>query len=141
MLIRQRRHGSIARRGPPVRPAEGPTKGPRPTNYTALISRTMGEPSWTYALRYGASDLWKIGHAQNVDARIAEVNKHIPHELTGDRWQPFARVRWPDSLAAYEMEQRLFAALSEKRTQGERVRCPAEDLIAAWRICSSTHVG
>jgi hypothetical protein len=135
-LIRQRRHGAnVVRTSSPM---PRPTTGPKPSSFMAAISRQVGAPSWTYLLRYGGSDLWKIGHTENVVHRLADVNRHVPIELTGHCWALFARVRFDDSLAAYNMEQRLLVALNSYRTQGERVRCSVSRLIEIWTQCVQT---
>jgi hypothetical protein len=130
-LIRQRRHGTKLNAVHALLP--GPTTGPRPTAYTATVVRTVTDGSYAYAFRFGSADLWKIGHAQDVDARLVEVNRHVPVELLGLSWSIFARHACADSLAAHRLEQQLLGELSDRRTQGERVQCSRERLILAWR--------
>lgn len=130
-LIRHRRHGAEEKPGLPSLP--GPTTGPRPTAYTATVVRTITDRSYAYAFRFGKTDLWKIGHAQDVDARLVEVNRHVPVELLGLSWSIFARHACADSVAAHQLEQQLFGELSDCRTQGERVQCSRERLVVAWR--------
>ncbi len=92
----------------------------------------MSGAAVTYALRFGRRNIWKIGHAQDVAARLAEVNKHVPHETLGESWTAVLTQRWKTQMAAYDMEQRVLALLNDKRTQGERVVCTASELQAAW---------
>jgi hypothetical protein len=84
-------------------------------------------------MRFGDRDLWKIGHTNDVAARLVEVNKHVPHEILGERWTVFLTQQWPTPAIAYAMEQRIFANLGAYRTTGERVRCAETDLIKAWQ--------
>lgn len=133
-LVSRRRHGGGVRPFKP--PRQGPTTGPVPTAFVATVVRSLDRESWTYVLRYGESDLWKIGHTQDVAARLVDVNRHLPIEVTGVDWRLHARLMWPDSAAAYAMEQRLFRTLSRHRTHGERVRCSTLDLGAAWMACA-----
>lgn len=135
-LINRRRHKKTF--GPIVKGIPQPTTGPVPTAYTASVVRTLDRTSWTYVFRYGETDLWKIGHTQNVATRLADVNRHLPVEVTAAIWKLYARQSWPESKAAYDMEQRLFAALASHRTQGERVRCDRECLTIAWSNCRAT---
>jgi hypothetical protein len=119
----------------------GPTTGPRPASYTATIARTVAAQSWLYLLRFGGSDIWKVGHAQDLDARLAAINRHIPTELLGMRWAIFARKPCHDSLAAYGLEQNLLTRLMVCRTEGERVRCPRDQIIEAWRrVCAAQEI-
>ena len=62
-----------------------PTTGPVPTSWSAVVERNAEQPSFTYVLQFGDRDLWKVGHAVDLAARLAEVNKHVPHEVLGER--------------------------------------------------------
>ena len=135
-LVRARRHGRVAARSAtPQRVIGGPTRGPRPTSYSAIISRDATACAFTYILQFGASDIWKIGHASDIADRLSQVNKHVPHEYLGQQWRLFAKRLWPDALAAYRMEQRLLGSLTPHRTVGERVRCTRSTLVDIWRTC------
>jgi hypothetical protein len=101
-----------------------PTTGPVPTAWTGLVSRNPDCEAWTYLLRFGRRDVWKIGHAQDVPGRLLEINSHVPHEVLGEQWTVVLQRRWSTSREAYAMEQRLFRELAEHRTEGERLRCP-----------------
>jgi hypothetical protein len=109
-----------------------PTTGPTPTSWKGTISREANQQAWTYALRFGNRDVWKIGHTQDVSARLAQVNQHVPHEELTEQWILFLQQYWSSSQQAYSMEQRVFAALEQFRTQGERVRCPEHTLQSIW---------
>lgn len=138
-LIRHRRHGAEVKAVLASLP--GPTTGPRPTAYAATVMRTITDRSYAYAFRFGKADVWKIGHAQDVDARLVEVNRHVPVELLSLSWSIFARHACADSLAAHRLEQQLFGELSDCRTQGERVQCSRERLVLAWRRqCPTTEL-
>jgi hypothetical protein len=110
-----------------------PTTGPRPSDWSGEMSRTAAVTAYTYAMRFGSRDLWKIGHAQDLAARLQDINKHIPHEILGEKWGLVMQQEWQSSVAAYEMEQRVLARLQMHRAEGERVLCPGAVLIAAWR--------
>jgi len=133
-LVRCRRHGVPAFGHRLIE--LGPTTGPRPTEFTAMISRSLHRASWVYIFRFCNSHIWKIGHAENVFARLADVNRHIPVELTGEAWTLFAKLRLPNSTVAYDMEQRILGYLSKFRTIGERVSCDSEEIGSAWRHCA-----
>lgn len=90
-MIRRNRRDRDDRRasGEPARPASiprhsdpSPTTGPRPSEWTSVMRRKDG-PASTYAFRFGDTDLWKIGFAARVEARLQEVNRHVPVELGG----------------------------------------------------------
>jgi hypothetical protein len=83
-------------------------------------------------MRFGDSAIWKIGHAKSVEARLREVNKHVPSELLNAEWEVISSERWDNSVLAHAMEQRIFKLIRRSRTRGERVRCPKETLLKAW---------
>jgi hypothetical protein len=112
--------------------AIGPTRGPVPSSWSGTVARDANATATTYALRFGRRDIWKIGHAQDVTDRLADVNRHVPHEVLGERWSLAWRQLWPTQTAAYEMEQRVLTLLSARRTEGERVQCTEDELRAAW---------
>jgi hypothetical protein len=109
-----------------------PTTGPRPSDWFGEVSRRATETAYTYAMRFGSRDLWKIGHAQDLAARLQDINKHIPHEVLGEKWSIVMQQKWQSSVGAYEMEQRVLARLQTHRTEGERVLCPEIVVFTAW---------
>jgi hypothetical protein len=113
-------------------PAPGPTRGPPPSNWSDVVSRDANAAATTYLFRFGKRNVWKIGHAQDISARLVEVNKHVPHEVLGERWSIDRRQDWPTQQKAYEMEQRLLTLLAARRTEGERVHCTEDELHVAW---------
>ncbi|RZJ47374.1 MAG: hypothetical protein EON87_01165 [Brevundimonas sp.] len=108
-----------------------PTTGPRPSEWTSIMRRTDGRAS-TYAFRFGETNLWKIGFASRVDARLREVNRHVPTELGGSAWAKVHTTQWPSQLAAYAMEQEVLQRLTRERTVFERAWCTPERLKAIW---------
>ena len=109
-----------------------PTTGPAPTDWTGSVTRSAHTEAWTYAMRFGRRDVWKVGHSQDIDRRLREVNLHVPAEETGEGWTLAMQQRWPDSVAAHAMEQRVFATLAVFRTTGERIRCSEAQIQSAW---------
>ncbi len=113
-------------------PSYIPTTGPAPSDWTGVVTRHVDSNSATYALRFAERSLWKIGHAQDLEGRLDDINKHVPFEVLGECWE-FALVqRWRDSESAYDMEQKVLELLGSSRTVGERVMCSKVDLEAAW---------
>lgn len=108
------------------------TTGPRPSSWSGETGRDSLEPSFTYAFQFGERDVWKIGHAKDVKARLADVNRHVPTEVLGEQWRPAFQHPWPTEVAAYEMEQRALTALRTPSSVGERVRCSERQLQSAW---------
>lgn len=110
----------------------GATTGPRPSTWTGETGRDASEASFTYAFQFGKRDVWKIGHAKDVKARLAEVNKHVPSEVLGEMWKVVLSHRWPCENDAYDMEQRVLAALRTPTSIGERVSCGKSKLESVW---------
>ena len=109
-----------------------PTTGPKPVAWNATVSHDPNAEAWTYALRFGRRAIWKVGHTQDLNVRLAEINLHIPFEEIGERWIAFMHHRWTCSQDAYAMEQRVFGRLNTFRTVGERMRCTESELTTAW---------
>lgn len=110
----------------------GPTNGPEPTDWTGEISRSASSPASTYLLRFGERDLWKVGHAQCLQTRLRDINRHVPHEILGEYWHLRLFEPWPTAKLARRMEAAIFSALHAKRTIGERLTCTAEEAELAW---------
>ena len=83
-------------------------------------------------MRFGRRAVWKVGHTQDLDGRLKDLNQHVPVEETGEAWTLCLKQRWPDSVAAHGMEQRVFRALTSFRTIGERIRCAESQMHSAW---------
>jgi hypothetical protein len=114
--------------------ASRPTTGPLPSTWTGAAGRDVNRTAFTYALRFGSTDIWKIGYAVDVNERLKQVNWHIPVEVVPERWNLKFRQQWQSETDAYAMEQRVLMALARHRTEGERVRCTEPQLIAAWLV-------
>lgn len=110
-----------------------PTTGPRPTDATYSITRSAQETSWTYALRYATRNMFKVGHTMDVRERLGSINQHIPVEIGAECWAPFLQQKWDTATRAYDMEQRVFALLSAKRSGYERIQCSEKELQSAWQ--------
>jgi hypothetical protein len=112
--------------------SSGPTTGPRPTSWSGETGRDAGRPAFTYAFQFGVREVWKIGHATDVAARLAEVNKHVPIEVLKEQWQAALQQQWQSEGDAYDMEQRVLAALRTPASVGERVICSKRRLESVW---------
>ena len=111
----------------------GPTTGPRPSSWTGIVSRDATQASFTYAFQLGNRDLWKIGHATDVRARLTEINKHVPHEVIGEQWRLALQQEWATEVDAYNMEQRVLEALRTSTSVAERVACSRQRLERTWK--------
>jgi len=113
---------------------EGPTRGPEPVWGETLVRRP--EPplgASVYVFRFGERDVWKIGWATDVASRLADVNRHVPYEVLGERWVKVHACPCVTAAKAYDAEQRLLAALRTPSSIGERVHCPPDALQRAWK--------
>jgi hypothetical protein len=115
----------------------GPTTGPPPTSWTRQVKRDDSIPASAYAFQFGDRLLWKIGWAQDVNERLAEVNMHVPHEVLNECWRLVLQQRWADSKVAYDMEQQVLELLIAHRTKGERTMCSQRDLENAWTTATA----
>lgn len=108
------------------------TTGPKPSSWIGETGRNVDRTAFTYAFRFGNTDIWKIGHSVDVKERLKQVNWHIPSEVVPERWNVTLQQPWQTETDAYAMEQRVLQALKLKRTEGERVRCAEPELWSAW---------
>ncbi|MCB8821915.1 hypothetical protein [Microvirga rosea] len=113
--------------------AARPTTGPTPSTWVGSAGRNVNRDAFTYALRFGRTNTWKIGHAVDLAERVREVNWHIPPEVVPNPWFPVLQQRWPDEISAHGMEQRVLKLLERYRTEGERVRCSEDEIWMAWK--------
>ncbi len=118
-----------------------PTTGPRPTDATYTVTRSVQESSWTYALRYGKRNVFKIGHTTDLDGRLHSINQHIPTELGVESWSVNLTQRWNAADHAYDMEQHVFGLLAAKRSGFERIQCSEVELQSAWQAALIEVVG
>lgn len=109
-----------------------PTTGPAATSWEGQVTHDVSGPAQTYALRFGRSDVWKIGWAKDAKSRCNDINAHVPHEHLGEQWTVKLVQNWPTGDEAYRMEQRLFSLLDGFRTIDERLRCTEVDVTRAW---------
>lgn len=112
----------------------GGTIGPIPTSFTATVIKDAFKEASTYAYRFGAKNVWKVGWAHNPVQRLRELNKHVPSEiLDNQRWGGGWTQKWASSEQAYAMEQRILASFKDDQKYGERIHCTEEAFEAAWR--------
>lgn len=109
-----------------------PTTGPVPSSWQGTAGRDVNRVAFTYALQFGKTDIWKIGHAIDLKERLKQVNWHIPTEIVPERWRLSFQQQWECETDAYGMEQRVLGLLERHRTEGERVRCTEAVLLSAW---------
>lgn len=110
-----------------------PSTGPAPVAWTGIVSRAINVSAWTYLMRFGSRDLWKVGHTQDLPTRLSELNKHVPFEELRECWTVFLTRGWTSSSEAYEMEQRVLRSLRGYRSSGERVRCSEASILDEWQ--------
>jgi hypothetical protein len=133
-LVRMRRMGNHANIGTPRERGEvGPTTGPVPTSWTKLVTYCERAATWTYVMRFGDKDLWKIGHARSLVVRLRTIRTHVPAELIGENWELYLRFPWASAISAYRMEQEVLGLLKAFRSAGERVKCSEVELLGAWK--------
>ena len=121
-LARMRRLNDILR----------PTTGPRPSDASYGVERSAQDAASTYALRFGKRNIFKIGHAGDVKARLAAVNQHVPVEVLNEQWSVYLTHLWKTSVEAYNMEQHVLKRMESKRSGFERLLCTEAELSSAW---------
>lgn len=113
----------------------GRSKGPKPSAWKGVVERNKGTQGYTYVFRFGDTDCWKIGRTINIENRLSDVNKHVPHEVLNDaRWHRVYEQEWDSEDLAHDMEQKVLDRLEQGNYTviGERVMCPEKDILAIW---------
>lgn len=109
--------------------------GPHPSEWSAQTAHLDGVTA-TYLLRFGDTDVWKIGISQNPSSRCSALNFSIPTEiLEGRCWEVMDVHWWPSGAPAYKMEQMVLSLLERSRTANERVQLPEQEVKTAWELC------
>lgn len=111
----------------------GGTMGPVPSSFSTTMVRDALRSACTYAYRFGNRNVWKVGWAHDPVERLAELNKHVPHEILQQKWGGGWTQNWASSEQAYAMEQRVLRSFADSDLYGERVHCTEAQLEAAWR--------
>ncbi|NKK72781.1 hypothetical protein GFM13_20840 [Rhizobium leguminosarum bv. viciae] len=107
--------------------------GPKPRSEGYVVAEPAEGTAWTYGLRFGKRNVWKIGWATDVDGRCDDINQHIPTELGLEHWSVALRQRMMSRDTAYAMEQRILELLVDNRRGYERVHCLRSELDSAWQ--------
>lgn len=90
-----------------------------------------------YILRFGETDVFKLGWASNVQQRLHDINNHIPHEILNLSWKLFLVKDVDDQFTAFRIEQSMFNGIFRQfRTVGERLRCAPNKLRDLWATYS-----
>ncbi|MDA7968826.1 MAG: hypothetical protein MPK31_07885 [Gammaproteobacteria bacterium] len=104
-----------------------------------LVERDPNRPAQTYLLRFGSSNIWKVGWAHDATKRCDDINTHIPSELLSHMlddplWRIHKTQDWENAALAYQMEQRVLRELAGRgfTTQNERAKCDAKIIMEVW---------
>lgn len=111
----------------------GGTMGPVPSSFSTTMVRDTFREACTYAYQFGNKNVWKVGWAHDPVERLADLNKHVPHEILDQKWGRGWTQKWASAEQAYAMEQRVLRSFANEDLYGERVHCTKEQLEAAWR--------
>lgn len=94
---------------PAVKPL---TPSPKPPTERGgyVVERDPSHPAQTYLLRFGKSNVWKVGWAHDAAKRCADINTHIPDELLVrvlkvPFWKVHTKQDWANAALAHQMEQ------------------------------------
>ncbi|MGR3913793.1 MAG: hypothetical protein OD918_04590 [Gammaproteobacteria bacterium] len=108
--------------------------------------RTLpSRPAQTYLLRFGESNVWKVGWAHDAAKRCADINTHILDELLVrvlkvPFWKVHAKRDWANAARAHQMEQDVLQVLAARglTTQHERAECDINTIMKIWNSAAST---
>lgn len=107
--------------------------GPPPCEWSALTSH-VDAPTYTYLLRFGTSNAWKVGISGNPPERAKSLNFGVPSEVLGGQcWNLELVERWDTGGEAYAMEQALLRQLMAYSQGQERLLCPRQAIDREWQ--------
>ncbi len=112
--------------------------GPPPWFKKINVVRTRPLEAYTYLLQFSEKPIWKVGYTKDLEARLRNINEHLPFEYTGEYWHLKLYETWSDVMQAYEMEQKVLKELSPYRGNRERLSCSFHLVKQAWHAASST---
>jgi len=112
----------------------GRSKGPVPSDRQGG-GYQVGQVSYTYVVRFGKSQCFKVGYTIDLNRRLGELNAHVPFELLEQKWQPYLSEQHVNEELAHEMEQRVLDALPKESITGERFVLDSGDLDVFWAHC------
>lgn len=108
------------------------TTGPVPSSGASSVERNSERQAFTYAMRFGGTDIWKFGWCFDPELRRKRLNAHIPTEVVGLEWSVEFTQAWPSATLAYAMEQAMLKRLCANRTIGERVKVAERHILPNW---------
>jgi hypothetical protein len=111
----------------------GGTMGPVPSSFMTTMVRDGDRRAFTYAVRFGNRNVWKVGWAHEPADRLRELNAHVPHEVIGQKWGGGWIQAWASAEQAYAMEQRILNSFDSGRRIGERIQCTEAQIEIAWQ--------
>ncbi len=113
----------------------GRTRGPVPTNFLTLVEyeRDLSGPCFTYAMRFGERDVWKIGLTKDLDRRLKDANSFVPYEVLKEKWDIVYEQKHASGKKAHAMEQAILRDAEAKyKVHGERVQCTEREVKQLW---------
>jgi len=112
----------------------GRSKGPSPSDRQGGGYQT-GQISYTYVVRFGKTECFKVGFTTDLNRRLHELNAHVPFELLKQKWQPYLSEQHVSEALAHEMEQHVLDAVPQEGITGERFITDAGELDVIWARC------
>lgn len=115
----------------------GRTIGFVPTDIPSLVQyeRNAPGPCFTYAMRFGKRNVWKIGLTKDPQRRERDANSFVPHEVLDECWSIAYQRKHATGTKAWKMEQAILKAAEAKfpgKVLGERVQCTKQELKQLW---------
>lgn len=130
IILQRERQRALARNQ-----SEGPT-GPGPSDHRKGIVRDPGT-AWAYLLKLqgGKDNVFKIGFSQDVESRLATLNKGLLSTLTGFSWRLVEKLAFGSEEQAYKFEQEVHRRLQKFRVDMELevYLVNQQQIESAWR--------
>lgn len=128
----------------------GTRRGPPPPAEVIQSGRVYDptKPTFTYLLRFGSENHWKIGRASDVRKRCDAINTHIPMELKlfrsmkGEpKWSIKRSKKWPNAARADEVEREILDLRKKKGFERphERAECTETQMMDIWNSVINKH--
>lgn len=110
-----------------------PSKGIAPSYGERNFTVENKDFGCVYAFRFGKRNIWKVGTSYNPEQRIEHLNKNIPYESIGEKWEYYAKQKFSSQSQAFNIEQTAMTELEKYSIGGEMFACEENIFNTAWK--------
>lgn len=104
----------------------------RETTHAAAYILRLNGPQEKYSSKQ--KEVYKVGYSGDPEKRVVELNRGLVSGVTGYAWEIALTQKFDDETQAYQFEQLVHSALTNRLVDGEReiYEIPFSDLQSTW---------